>query len=240
NTSSVLTSSVITPTIQEPPSKEDIVMPMLKPTSFIFPSVATETILPRPPPCSPQVTHPPPPYLEESLTAPQQKIHDVSSLQGASQTSRKSEAQMKDAEVEEGDIVKEVGDEMHDQMVEISSVPESTEKKNIEDIDIGTEEEIKEELIRKNMVELGGVLQQESTTEEPKKQLEIVALPFPEGSGKEIIVHPEAQTLSGQEFTNWLTKQSFPTSKEVIDLEEMDLQLLRRIEKKRKRPKMAK
>ncbi|KAH9291474.1 hypothetical protein KI387_043339 [Taxus chinensis] len=142
---------------------------------------------------------------------------------------------MKDTEMEEGEIMMEV-----DQTVEISTVPDDTVQRNIEDIDTGNEEEIEEEMIRKKMVELGGVLQQESVIEEPERQLEIVAFSPPGGVSKEIIVHPKAQTLSGQEFTNWLTNQSSSYSKEVIDLEEMDLQLLRTIERKRKREKTPK
>ncbi|KAH9313065.1 hypothetical protein KI387_028100, partial [Taxus chinensis] len=54
-------------------------------------------------------------------------------------------------EVEEGEIEREVGDDVHDQTVGAYSVPDFAMQKDVEDIDTWIEEEIEEELIKKNM-----------------------------------------------------------------------------------------
>ncbi|KAH9298158.1 hypothetical protein KI387_029840, partial [Taxus chinensis] len=55
-----------------------------------------------------------------------------------------------------------------------------------------------------------------------------------------MVFHSGAQTSSGKEFATWLASQTLPNAKEVIDLEEMDLQLLKSIVKKGIRSKAAK
>ncbi|KAH9324365.1 hypothetical protein KI387_004543, partial [Taxus chinensis] len=72
-------------------------------------------------------------------------------------------------------------------------------------MDTRNEEEIEEEVTRNKMVKLRGVLQQYSIIGDPERKLQIVAYSSLGGGGKEIIMHPEAHTLSVQEFTNWLT-----------------------------------
>ncbi|KAH9295608.1 hypothetical protein KI387_039196, partial [Taxus chinensis] len=175
-------SSVVTPTIKNPLLRKILYYHHLKPTSFVFPTTTEEKLC-----CLHHllVHHqattppPPPPCFEESSVVSLKENLNIASSQEITQTLENDKEQMKVVEMEEGEIVMEV-----DQTMEISTVPDDIMQKNIKDIDTGNEEEIEEEMIRKKMVELGRVLQQETITEGPKRQLKIMAFSPPGGFSK--------------------------------------------------------